>query len=92
MSGRPYIEGVQKLKKEFQILNSTQDELRALLVEIETKNKRIKTLDVEVGKRHQKIKELMDEMDVSGPGNYGHEGRMFSLLMGLCVLKEEAPQ
>ena len=89
MSGRPYPEGVAKLKKELQALQQTCDYKEAARLDIDIAKGRLESLKDQESAILERITKLMDEMDVRSPGNSGYQGRMFALLCHLATTKEE---
>lgn len=91
MSGRPYPEGVKKvldlLTTEEKLLAEVAG-LREQLVSLKDVETRLEAASEKLGRTTQEIGRLLEEMDVSAPGNFGYGGRMgwFLLEMRRLIL------
>jgi hypothetical protein len=82
MGGFPNMEEIEKLKMEIRDLDECLTSKERTEKEINEKQAYLRTLESSISGAKGRIKSLMESMDVESPGNYGHENRVLSLLLG----------
>lgn len=83
MSGYPSMDRIKALRNTFREWRELEEEQRELAERIVEEKSQLQKLTERRIAAERNIKKLMDEMDVSSPGNFGYEKRIFSLLLGL---------
>lgn len=83
MSGKPNREGVEQLSACFRQLSDAQDEIKRIESIISTKQTELDENKEKANTARKSIQQLMQEMDVAAPGNFGYEGRLMWLLQAL---------
>ena len=83
MSGYPSMDRIKVLRNTFREWRELDEGQRVLRDKIIEEKAQLQKLVERKAEAERRVKKLMDEMDVSSPGNYGYENRLFSLLLGL---------
>jgi hypothetical protein len=93
MSGKPYPDGVKRVRELLNDEARLRDEAARLKRSIEEAKKRLETVDGEYGRACSERTKLMAQMDLTSSGNYGYEQRMSWFLVELVrQTKEAAPE
>jgi hypothetical protein len=88
MSGKPSTGGAKHLRALLRENGEITQSIEILRSEITERKKSLETLLEKERKTREEAVKLMDNMDVSSPGNFGHESRIFWLLREISLTED----